>query len=52
MPDSATTFDFIIQILQSVVWFLGFLGSYLMMAVAVFAAGWFIWRFVNDVLFP
>ena len=52
MPESGSTFDAIIQILQSVVWFFGFLGSYLMMAIAVFVAGWFVWRFVNDVLFP
>ena len=52
MPDAASTWDLLLYVLQSIVWFVGLIGSYAMMAAAIFAAGWFIWRFVNDVLFP
>jgi hypothetical protein len=52
MPDSGSTFDLAIEVLQSIVWFVSFLGSYVILAAAIFAGGWFIWRFVNDVLFP
>lgn len=52
MPDLATVLAFLSAAAQWTVWIIGLLGGYGVMAAAIFAGGWFIWRFVNDVLFP